>query len=113
MLPTIHEEQRSQKIMNKNSNVLRDYLMKMIDQQHYWIEIESKKITELTEEIASFIEEVKIDSKDLNISHIIHQPFGELTKKLNKLSIAVERINFRKKVARDFQHELFLLKGSR
>lgn len=94
-----------------NSKNSRDLLIKMIKEQQYWIEMESKRVYNLAELIIDYIEGVRIDSKNVSDEVITYPPFGEISRELSELSIALEKVNFKKSIIREYKHQLYLIHG--
>ena len=91
----------------KNSN---DLLIKMIKEQQYWIEWESERVTKLAELIINYLEQIKIESKNVSDEVITHPLFDEINRKLGLLSIALEKVNFKKGLTRDYKHQWITMK---
>jgi len=59
----------------------------------------------LAELIINYLEQIKIESKNVSDEVITHPLFDEINRKLGLLSIALEKVNFKKGLTRDYKHQ--------
>ncbi|MEK3937404.1 hypothetical protein MKY41_19105 [Sporosarcina sp. FSL W7-1349] len=99
------------KVLYNGKTTPKALLVKMIKEEEHQIKLDANEIMELTHEVAKCVEELHNTNEISNVEIICYPPYQEIKRKLDKLEIINQHMNFRKNLIRDYIQQLYLLNG--